>query len=294
MGGGPAGLQAALVLSRARKKIIVFDDPEPPRNAASHGVHGFLGLDGVLPTEIRKTAWKQIDKYDSAELRKVKIVNVNKEDGIFFITIDNETSIKAKKVVLAVGYQDVYPDIPGFLECWADTIIPCPFCDGYENRDRVWGVVVNSKMELEKLPKMAQNWTSKIKVFLSPNLEIESSYENELSKIGIPVYRGIITKVNHTNTKVESVSVESGENIQVDTLFWIPPAKPSKLIQRLVENLGLELDEQGYVRTDETQQTNVKGLFAAGDVQGVPSRGALAAAYNGGMAATSIVHEWYD
>lgn len=294
MGGGPAGLQAALVLSRARKKIIVFDDPEPPRNAASHGVHGFLGLDGVLPTEIRKTAWKQIDKYDSAELRKVKIVNVNKEDGIFFITIDNETSIKAKKVVLAVGYQDVYPDIPGFLECWADTIIPCPFCDGYENRHRVWGVVVNSKMELEKLPKMAQNWTSKIKVFLSPNLEIESSYENELSKIGIPVYRGIITKVNHTNTKVESVSVESGENIQVDTLFWIPPAKPSKLIQRLVENLGLELDEQGYVRTDETQQTNVKGLFAAGDVQGVPSRGALAAAYNGGMAATSIVHEWYD
>jgi thioredoxin reductase len=241
LGGGPAGLQAALVLSRARKKIIVFDDPEPPRNAASHGVHGFLGLDGVLTTEIRKIAWKQIDKYDSAELRKEKIVNVNKEDGIFFITTDNETSIKAKKVVLAVGYQDVYPDIPGFLECWADTIIPCPFCDGYKNRDRVWGVVVNSEMELEKLPKMAQNWTSKIKLFLSPNLEIESSYENELSKIGIPVYRGIITKVNHTNTKVESVSVESGENIQVDTLFWIPPAKPSKLIQRLVENLAQEI-----------------------------------------------------
>jgi len=149
-------------------------------------------------------------------------------------------------------------------------------------------------MELEKLPKMAQNWTSKIKVFLSPNLEIESSYENELSKIGIPVYRGIITKVNHTNTKVESVSVEFGENIQVDTLLWIPPAIPSKLIQRLVENLGLELDEQGYVKTDEMQHTNVKGLFAAGDVEGVPSRGALAAAYNGGMAATSIVHEWYD
>lgn len=149
-------------------------------------------------------------------------------------------------------------------------------------------------MELDKLPKMAQNWTSKIRVFLAPNLEIKSSYENELSKIGIPVNRGTITKVNHTNAKVESVSVESGENIQVDTLLWIPPAKPSNLIQRLVKNLGLELDKQGYVKTDEMQQTNVKGLFAAGDVQGVPSRGALAAANNGGMAATSIVHEWYD
>jgi thioredoxin reductase len=295
LGGGPAGLQAALVLSRTRKKIILFDDPEPPRNAASHGVHNFLGLDGLLPTDIRKIAWKQIDKYDSAELRKEKIVNVNKEkeDGVFVITDDNDTSIGAKKVVLAVGYHDVYPDIPGFVECWADTIIPCPFCDGYENRDRVWGIVVNSKMELDWFPKMAQNWTSKIKVFISPNIEIKSSYQNELFKLDIPVYRGIITKVNHTNTKVESVSLESGENIQVDTLLWIPPVKPSQLIQRLVENLGLELDEQGYVKTDERQQTNVKGLFAAGDVQ-VGSKGALAAAYNGGMAATSIVHEWYD
>lgn len=295
LGGGPAGLQAALVLSRTRKKIIVFDDPEPPRNAASHGVHNFLGLDGLLPTDIRKIAWKQIDKYDSAELRKEKIVNVNKEkDGIFVITDDNETSIRAKKVVLAVGYHDVYPDIHGFLECWADTIIPCPFCDGYENRDRIWGIVVNSKMELDWFPKMAQNWTSKIKVFISPNIEIKSSYQNELSKLNIPVYRGIITKVNHTNSKVESVLLESGENIQVDTLLWIPPVKPSQLIQRLVENLGLELDEEGYVKTDEKLQTNIKGLFAAGDVQGSRSRGALAAAYNGGMAATSIAHEWYD
>jgi thioredoxin reductase len=104
-----------------------------------------------------------------------------------------------------------------------------------------------------------------------------------LSKLNIPVYRGIITKVNHTNIKVKSVSLESGENIQVDTLLWIPPVKPAQLIQRLVENLGLELDDEGYVKTDEKLQTNVKGLFAAKDVQGSRSRGALAAAYNGGM-----------
>ena len=79
--------------------------------AASHGVHNFLGLDGLLPSEIRKIAWKQINKYDSAEFREEKIVNVNKEDGIFFITSGNETSVKAKKVFLPVGYYDVYPDI---------------------------------------------------------------------------------------------------------------------------------------------------------------------------------------
>jgi thioredoxin reductase len=295
LGGGPAGLQAVLVLSRTRKKIIVFDTPEPPRNTASHGVHNFLGLDGLLPRDIRKIAWEQIDKYDSAELRKEKIVNVTKEkDGIFVITADNEKTIRAKKVILAVGYYDVYPDIPGFIECWADTIISCPFCDGYENRDRMWGIVVNSKMQLDLFPKIVQNWTSKIKVFISPNIDIESSYRNELSKLNIPVYRGIITKVNHTGTKVGSVTLESGENVQVDTLLWIPRVKLIQLIQRLVENLGLDLNEQGYIKTNEKLQTNVKGLYAAGDVKGSSPIGALAAAYNGGIAATSIVHEWYD
>src|SRR3712207_9346329 len=93
-------------LFRSRKKIIVFDDPEPPRNAASHGVHGFLGLDGLLPSDIRRIAWEQIDKYHSAELREERIVNISKEntggeEGMFLITNDdNVTAIKAKKVVL--------------------------------------------------------------------------------------------------------------------------------------------------------------------------------------------------
>jgi thioredoxin reductase len=292
VGGGPAGLQATLVLARTRKKIIVFDDPEPPRNAASHGVHNFLGLDGLLPADIRKTAWKQIEKYHSAEFRKEKIVNIIKEEekGTFSITSDNEISFKAKKVVLAVGYHDVYPDIPGFLECWADTIIQCPFCDGYENRDRIWGVVVNSKIELDRFPKMLQNWTSKIKVLISPNLEIEPSYQDQLSKLGMPIHKGAIRKIHHTNSKVKSVSLDSGEKIEVDTLLWIPPKRPSQLIQRLVENLDLEVDDQGNVKTDEMCQTNVKGLFAAGDVKG--SMGALAAAYDGWMASIEIVHGW--
>ena len=149
-------------------------------------------------------------------------------------------------------------------------------------------------MQLDLFPKMVQNWTSKIKVIVSPNMEIEPSYQNELYKLNILVYRGVITKVNHSKTKVESVSFESGEDIQVNTLLWIPQVKPIQIIQRLVENLGLELNEQGYLKTDEKLRTNVKGLYAAGDVRGSSPIGALAAAYNGGIAATSIVHEWYD
>lgn len=295
LGGGPAGLQAALVLSRTRKKIVVFDDPEPPRNAASHGVHNFLGLDGLLPADIRRISWQQIDRYASAELRKNKIVDVRKnDDGLFLITDDNGASINARKVILAFGYHDVYPDIPGFLECWADSIISCPFCDGYENRDRTWGIVISSRSDLERFPKLVQNWTQEIKVFISSDMEITSSYEDELSRIGIVVHRGNITKVNHSDKKVQSVSLDSGELVEVNTLFWIPPKRPSPLIQKLVENLGLELDGQDNIKTDEMRQTNVKGLYAAGDVRGPIPIGALAAAYDGGMAASSIVRGWYN
>ena len=91
------------------------------------------------------------------------------------------------------------------------------------------GITVNSKMQLDLFPKIVQNWTSKIKVFISPKIEIESSYKNKLSKLNIPVYRGIITKVNHSSTKAELVSFESGENIQVETLLWIPQVKPIQL-----------------------------------------------------------------
>jgi thioredoxin reductase len=298
VGGGPGGLQAALVLARTRKKIIVFDEPEPPRNAASHGVHGFLGLDGFLPSDIRRIAWEQINRYGSAELREESVVNISKEgggeeeQGIFLVTSDNQTWIKARKVVLAVGYHDVYPGIPGFLECWADTIIHCPFCDGYENKDRIWGIVVNSRAELRRFPKMARNWTSKIKVIIPQDMKIESSYQNELIKLDTPIHRGVITRVNHTSTKVHSITLDSGKKIEVDTLWWIPSRRPSPLTQRLVKSLGLDVDdEQGNIRTDKKQQTNVRGLFAVGDVAG--SMGALGAAHDGGKAATSIVHNWY-
>ncbi|MCG8608316.1 NAD(P)/FAD-dependent oxidoreductase [bacterium] len=292
MGGGPAGLQAALVISRTRKKVVVFDSPQAPRNAVSHGVHNFLGLDGLLPAEIREVAWKQIEVYQSAELRNERVTDVRRNpEGRFMITGANGTQLEAAKVVLAVGYHDVYPDIAGFVECWGDTIIPCPFCDGFENRGRAWGIVPSSELELSRFPKLAQNWTTQIKVFLPAELEIEPNYRDELERLGIPIHEGSITEIHHTRGKVDAVTLNSGERVDAETLLWVPAEEPSPLIQNMVENLGLELDEMGYVKTDEMQQTNVEGLWAAGDVQGWT--GGLQAAAAGGIAGHAIVHGWY-
>ncbi|MEQ8671857.1 MAG: NAD(P)/FAD-dependent oxidoreductase [Aggregatilineales bacterium] len=292
IGGGPAGLEATLVLARTRKRIIVFDDPQPPRNAASHGVHNLLGLDGLRPAEIREIAWKQIAVYQSAELCHEQVINIEKlNNGEFYVIGDEGTSISAKHVILAVGYRDVYPNIPGFAECWADTIIPCPYCDGYENRDRAWGIVASSVRKAHHFPPLVQNWTSDTKLLLQANVSIDSNYQDKLIASGISVHKGGITQIYHIDGRVKAVSLDTGEEVAVGTLLWIPPKKPLPLVHTLIENLGLEIDDEGHAKTDTIQQTNVTNLWAVGDVQN--GRWALDAIYTGGKVANIIIKDWY-
>ena len=292
IGSGPAGMQAALVLARTHKNVVVFDDLRPPRNAASHGVHNFLGLDGLLPAEIRRIAWKQIDRYKSAELRSQCIVDIRHDDnGDFLVTNDQGDEVIARHVILAFGYHDLHPNIPGFAEAWGDTIIPCPFCDGYENRDRTWGIVAASAVEMAGFPLMAQNWTTHIKVILAADAELDGSYEAQLGELGIPVHRGNITEIHQEDGKVHAVTLDSGERVDVGTLLWTPPEKPSPLVQNLVDNLDLELNEDGHISANEMQQTNIDRLWAAGDVQGWA--GGIESANGGGKAASLIVKGWH-
>ena len=292
IGGGPAGMQAALVLARTRKKIVVMDDPRPPRNSASHGVHNFLGLDGLTPAEVRRIAWEQIDRYKSAESRGERIVDVRRDDnGDFLLTNDQGVKVTARHVILAIGYHDVHPDVPGFAECWGDTIISCPFCDGYENRDRIWGIVGSSADEISSFPLLAQNWTSYIKVILADDAELDTAYQKQLSELGIPVHHGYIAQIHRSDGKVHAVILDNGERVEVGTLLWTPPEESSPLVQNLVDNLGLKLNENGYVDANEMQQTNIDRLWAAGDVQGWT--GAIESANAGGTAAFFLVHGWH-
>lgn len=293
IGGGPAGLQAALVLARTRKNIVVFDSPAPPRNAASHGVHNFVGLDGLLPQQIRDRAWEQIDVYASARLVPEQALAISRADGSDDLLVESETgSWRAHHVVLTCGYHDVLPDIDGFAQCWADTIIPCPFCDGFENRDRVWGIVPSMAHELDVFPAMVRNWTAD-RIVIAPNdLKITDGQRRMLDELGVALHVGDIAALDHRDGKLERVTLDSGETIEVGTLLFTPPEEPAPLVTSLVDTLGLGLDEHGYVAVDELQRTNVDRLWAAGDVQGW--MGGIESANAGGMAATMIIHDWYQ
>jgi thioredoxin reductase len=290
VGGGPAGLQAALILARTRKRIIVFDAPESPRNGASHGVHNFVGLDGLLPAQIREQAWEQIAVYNSAELRTERIVDVQAHEARFALTGEAGTSISARHIVLALGYRDVYPDVPGFRECWGDTIIACPFCDGYENRDRVWGLVASSPMALEHMPQLYRHWTPEARLIVSPNLTISNEQRATLDPQRIPVHSGEIVEIHHDNGKIEAVTLSTGERIVLGTLWWRPDEAPQPLTERIIANFDLERDDNGYIKTDAQYQTAIRGLWAVGDVKGWATT--LGAAYQASQAAYAITMTW--
>lgn len=292
VGAGPAGLQAALVLSRTRKNIIVFDSPEPPRNQASHGVHNLLGLDGILPEEIRERSWSQIAVYESARRIRERVTEIQPaaEDG-FALTGSGGTAVTARHVLLAVGYRDIYPDIPGFRECWGSTIIPCPFCDGFENRDRVWGLVANSEPALEHMPLIVRHWTPAAKLFLSADITLTAAHRDALNQQGIDVCDGEIIEVHHTAGMVEAVTLTGGERVVVQTLWWRPPEAPLPLTQQVIDMFHLELDSSGFIKTDGFYQTSTPRLWAVGDIKGWA--GALGAAHAANLAATAIVRDWY-
>ncbi len=294
VGGGPAGLQAALVLARTRKEVIVFDSMSAPRNGASHGVHNVLGLDGLLPAEIRAQAWAQINVYQYAKLRKERVEDIEMgPDSVFTLSLENSTQLKAKRVILALGYEDIYPNIEGFSDAWANTIIPCPFCDGYENRDRVWGLVINSALQAAHFPALVNNWTPSARLILNQkDIVLDANVEQQLRKNGFTIHAGSIVEIEQVDGNVKSVKLDTGETVEVETLWWALERKKSALEAKVIRDFQLSLDESGLIQTDESGQTGVNGLYAVGDLAQMPPS-ALGAMVGGNTAALSIIREWF-
>lgn len=288
IGGGPAGLQSALMLARTRKKTIVFDSPEPPRNGASHGVHNFVGLDGLRPSEIREQAWSQIDVYDSTDLKTEKVMDIQPyADNRFLVIGDEGTSVIGAHVILAMGFRDIYPDVRGFMDCWGYTIIMCPFCDGYENRDRIWGLVISSESALDHLPKLYRNWTSQAKIILTSGMKIDEAQRGVLTNSGLSIHEGDIVEIHHNSGEAQGVTLSTGEYVELGTLLWGLTEEALPLTRKVIDNFNLETNETGHIKTNEARETSYKGLWAVGDVVGWA--GSLGAAFAGSQVAISII-----
>ncbi len=261
IGGGPAGLSAALALGRARRRVLLFDSG-PRRNARAEHMHNFLTRDGTPPTEVRRIARDQLAAYPNVEFRDAAVEHIGGERGAFELSSPAGV-VTAKRLLLCTGMIDELPTLPGFAEFWGHAIVQCPYCHGWELRDRSWGYLLRDGALGHLVPFVMQlkGWTSHVQVFTN-GVRLPEEAVAKLSRAGITIVDGLVAAVEGEAPHLRAVVVD-GQRVPCEVLFAHPPQRQVPV----VEALGLVMDQDGYVAADAmTCQTSIPGIYAAGDL----------------------------
>jgi thioredoxin reductase len=283
IGGGPAGLNAALVLGRARRSVLVFDDNQP-RNAVTQESHGFLTRDGVKPDEFRHLAHQEISKYPSVEIRHTRITDVRNHEGSFELVADNSAVVQARTIILATGLKETLPAIAGIHDYYGKSLFSCPYCDGWELKDKTLVVIAEEGQHAFHMAKIVWNWSRDVLVCTNGHATLTQEQKETLQRKEIQVVEDSITALVGKMGMLERVVFASHEESQRQGGFVVPQWSQASGFGTL---LGCDLNAPGGIVTDNFGRTMVKGVYAAGEVIGVPSSLIMAAA-QGSMAAAGV------
>ena len=263
IGGSFAGLAAALQLGRARRKVTVLDTGLPRNRFAGHS-HGLLGHDHKPPLDILAEARKQLARYPAIKLVSARADSVTGAIDHFSVLTGTGESLGARRVILSYGVADQMPAVPGFAESWGTSIVPCPYCDGFEAAGQHWGLAWSGPQSHNQA-RLFHDWTDKLTVFADGH-DIPPDTRADLARRNIPVIDGRIIEIAHHKGRIATVNLDSGRNVAVDILFANPRNKPSASLH---ESLGLATVDTptGIVlKVDERRQTSTPGIYAAGDL----------------------------
>jgi thioredoxin reductase len=259
VGAGPAGLSAALMLGRSRRRVLVCDTGKP-RNAAAHAVHGFLSRDGIAPREFLRIAREQLRPYDTVELRDIAVTLAECRDGRFHVTLADGSQLVSRKLLIASGVVDHLPDIPGFQQFYGGSVFHCPYCDGWEVRDQPLAVYGRGLRGLG-LSLELTGWSRDLVLCTDGPSEIAPDDLARLDRNGIGVREDRLVRLEGRD-HLERLVFASGEPLPRRALFFTTgQTQQSELALRL----GCEMNDKGTVRTGKYEATHLRGLFVAGD-----------------------------
>ncbi|MGG6314620.1 NAD(P)/FAD-dependent oxidoreductase [Paenibacillus macerans] len=285
IGGGPAGLNAALVLGRARKKVVVIDEGRP-RNAVTREAHGFLTRDGIKPGEFRRIAMEQIGNYPSVSFAADTAVSIHGKDGDFHIATEQGQTFRSRKLLFAVGMKDRPLNIPGLPEVYGKSAFVCPYCDGWELRDEPL-VIINKGADAVHFAPLISGWTNRFTFCTNGPDELADAEREELRRHGVPIYDSPIRSIDSDDGMVRQVVLEDGTAIPCRGIFFKPELVTGS---ELPQALGCRVNEAGTVIVDEFGKTDVPGVYSAGDAASRMYQ-AIAAAAMGALAAAAMNNE---
>ncbi len=259
IGGGPAGLNAAVVLGRCLRSVLLFDSGKQ-RNRYSHGMHNYLSRDGIAPGEFLEIAKAEINKY-KVEYKSIEVINAKKEGDIFEVTDKDKTVFKSKKLILATGLTDKLPKLEGAAEMYGKTLHHCPYCDGWEVRQKQIGVFAETKNGID-MAVILTTWTARITLYTNGNNYLRTGKEELLTSKGIAINNRKIKKLEGPDGQLKEILFEDGTRESCEALFF---STGYEVQCDLVESLGCNTDKLNVALTNKSQLTNIPGLYVAGD-----------------------------
>jgi thioredoxin reductase len=278
IGGGAAGLSAALVLTRARRNVVVID-AGAPRNAPATHIHGYLSRDGMPPADLLAAGRREVRGYGGQIVAGTVTDLVPDGRSGFWALLDGGRRISARRLLVTTGLRDELPDVPGLRDRWARDVLHCPYCHGHEVRDRPLGVLGGTPGAV-RYAHIVRQWTHDLVYFTPPDL-LTATERTQLLARAIGVVEGTIEQlvIDHDD-HLRGVQMRDGYVIPRDALFVPPRFVPNNT---LLVGLGAEADDDGWVAVDPTGRTSVPGVWAAGNVvdpraQVITAAGAASAA----------------
>jgi thioredoxin reductase len=278
VGGGAAGLSAALVLGRARRRVVVID-AGAPRNAPAAHMQGFISRDGTPPADLLREARLEVRRY-GVELVEDTVIDAA---AGFELTLASGRSVQARHVLLATGAVDELPDVRGARERWGRDLLHCPYCHGWEMRDQAIGVLGTGPESVAHAHLLRQ-WSDDV-LFLAHTVDVSARDRAVLDARGIAVVDGVVAELVVTGDRLRGALLADGRVVERDALFVRPAVVAHADTPAAM--LGCALQGGGLVRTDAEGRTSVPGVWAAGNATN-PRAQVITAAGEGSAAAIAI------
>ncbi|MCL6604948.1 MAG: NAD(P)/FAD-dependent oxidoreductase [Paenibacillus sp.] len=289
VGGGPAGLNAALVLGRARRDVVLFDNNQP-RNQVTHSSHGFITRDGVTPAEFRRIAYEEVLRYPSVNHLPSEVAEIRRSVDSFIIVTSTGQQIEARKLLIATGFRELLPDIPGLRECYGKSLFNCPYCDGWELRDQPL-IVVSEHPRVFHMAKLVYSWSKDLVICTNGQTLLNTEQKQVLKSRNIEVVEQAVSAFIGHEGQLRQVEFADGSRIERTGGFITPEFEIKAFIH---ESISFGKNEFGGISTDEWGKSSVPGLYAAGDAAYVMPSQLIYAAAAGSRAASSIHAELTD
>jgi thioredoxin reductase len=282
VGGGPAGLSAALVLGRARRRVLLLDTGRPA-NSVSNGVGGLLGQERVLPADLRRAGREQLAGHPTVEVRDGAVVDVDTYVDGFAVKLDSGRAVRARTIVLAHGLRYDPPALPGVEGLWGRSVFHCPFCDGWEVRDLSLAVHGNGAAAVRSA-LVVSGWSEDVLLLTDGPADLDGQGD-ALERAGVRVREEGIRELVGGEGWLDRIEFESGPAERRDALF-VRTARDQP--NGLAEALGCELTPEGTIAVDHDGRTGVRGVFAAGDAATEHSRSVANAIGSGSRVAYAV------